>query len=175
MLVQWRSMSEMYIASPLCGLDTIVTFACYRNCDLDCTWPDIWNRHAFPGRRRHEIYMIYNSLRELSGKITTFIATLLNCGNWHNLVRVLFSNGLLPESNWTPSRLCTFADYSKDTLWHLNLISLEMQNIITEMWPRQNLQTTFSNEFSWIKMFAILSIFRRTYSHGSNVLEKRNC
>ena len=40
-----------------------------------------------------------------------------------------------------------------------------MQNIITEMWPIQMaviLQTTFSNAFSPIKIFALLSIFRRT-------------
>ena len=46
-----------------------------------------------------------------------------------------------------------------------NLISLEMQNIITEMWPGKMaviLQTTFSNAFSSIKMFAFLSIFPRT-------------
>ena len=40
-----------------------------------------------------------------------------------NLVKLGSYNGFLPEGNWTPNRLCTFADYSwviiKDTLWHL--------------------------------------------------------
>ena len=52
-----------------------------------------------------------------------------------------------------------------------NLISLEMQNIITEMWPRQNgrhiadaiLQCIFVNQ-----NFEFVSIFRR----GSNVIKK---
>ena len=37
------------------------------------------------------------------------------------------------------------------------------------------LQTTFSNAFSSIKMFAFYQYFAKLYSHGSSVLEKRNC
>ena len=40
-----------------------------------------------------------------------------------NLAKLGSGNGLLPEGNWTPSHLCTFADYYwviiNDTLWHL--------------------------------------------------------
>ena len=77
-----------------------------------------------------------------------------------NFAKLGSRNGLLPVSNWIPSRLCTFADYSwviiKDTL----IVAFN-----TEMWPRQKaviLQSNFSNAFSSMKMFAFLSIFRRT-------------
>ena len=86
-----------------------------------------------------------------------------------NLAKFGSRNGSPPEGNWTPSRLCTIADYSwviiKDTLWHLawfhwkcTIYSLECR--LDKM--AAILQTTFSNAFPEIKMFTFLSIIHRT-------------
>ena len=54
-----------------------------------------------------------------------------------NLAKLGSRNGLLPEGNWTPSRLFsplqTTLDLSLRLPCAFNPISLEMQNIITEM------------------------------------------
>ena len=74
-------------------------------------------------------------------------------------------NGLLPEGNWAPSRLYISADYSwvtiKDALWHLAWLYWKCK-IWSLKWGRDKmaviLQTTFSNAFSSIKMFAFFNI-----------------
>ena len=86
-----------------------------------------------------------------------------------NLAKLGSGNGLLPEGNWTPSHLCTFADYYwviiNDTLWHLTWFHWKYK-IQSLKFGRDKmaiiLQTSLSNAFFSIKLFAFLSIFRRT-------------
>ena len=57
-----------------------------------------------------------------------------------------------------------------------NLISLEMQNIITEMWPRQNDRHFADDIFIYIFFNQNIRIFYQyfaeLYSHESNALGK---
>ena len=76
-----------------------------------------------------------------------------------NFAKLDLCNGLLPEGNWTPSRLSsTFPDYFwviiKDALWHLTWFHGKWKILSLKCGRDQMaviLQTTFSDAFSPIK------------------------
>ena len=126
-------------------------------------------------KRNHVKYPAFENwlsarFRYLLGYRSRSTNLLMTCWIWQKLVHVGLMVCYPRATYWTPSPLCTFADYSwviiKDTLWHLTLFHWNVTETKWQLFCRRYFQTHFLQS----KCLHFYQYFAALYSHGSNVL-----